>query len=203
MNVLPGVVVMQTLIMGVTSLYQVMSHKRSALLTQIWAYPYQNGRMQVVFARVTNHLIYYNTSDLYLLGLATGTLTTESIANLMCCAFAFSYSFVNLAKARSRDQKLDRHFRLTWGSDANLHCNCRVEQSSRASPKSVSFTDPENVLGFDVAVDMTSALEMRKPSHHLRRDRSDHPLQHDAVVLWQLRKQLIERSQGTELEHDT
>jgi len=112
-SVLPGVIVMQNLIMGVISLYQVMSHKRSVLLTQIWAYRCQNGRMQVVYlAQVTYHLIY--TSDLYLLGLATGTLTTESIANLMCCAFAFSYSFVNLVKARSGDQKLDRHFRLTW-----------------------------------------------------------------------------------------
>lgn len=34
--------------------------------------------------------------------------------NLTCCIFAFSYAFVNLAKARSGDQQLDRHFRLTW-----------------------------------------------------------------------------------------
>ncbi|KAE8903882.1 hypothetical protein PF005_g319 [Phytophthora fragariae] len=37
-SVLPGVVVMQILLMGIISLYQTMSHKRSVLLTQIWAY---------------------------------------------------------------------------------------------------------------------------------------------------------------------
>ncbi|KAE9305851.1 hypothetical protein PR003_g21385 [Phytophthora rubi] len=101
------------LLMGVISLYQVMSHKRSVLLTQIWAYRCQNGRMQIVYlAQISYHLIY--NSDLYMLGLATGTLTGESIANLMCCFFAFSYSFINLVKARSGDQNLDRHFRLVW-----------------------------------------------------------------------------------------
>ncbi|GMF36875.1 unnamed protein product [Phytophthora lilii] len=112
-SVLPGIVVMQILLMGVISLYQVMSHKRSVLLTQIWAYRCQNGRMQVVYlAQISYHLIY--NSDLYMLGLATATLTDESIANLTCCFFAFSYSFINLVKARSGDQQLDRHFRLTW-----------------------------------------------------------------------------------------
>ncbi|KAI9984472.1 hypothetical protein PInf_005825 [Phytophthora infestans] len=110
---LPGIVVMQMLIMGRISLYQVMSHKRSVLLTQIWAYRCQNGRMQVVYlAQITYHLVY--NSDLYMLGLATGMLTIESVMNLTCCIFAFSYAFVNLAKARSGDQQLDRHFRLTW-----------------------------------------------------------------------------------------
>ncbi|ETN21615.1 hypothetical protein PPTG_01757 [Phytophthora nicotianae INRA-310] len=112
-SVLPGVVVGQILLMGVVSLYQVMSHKRSVLLTQIWAYRCQNGRMQVIYlAQISYHLLY--NSDLYMLGLATGTLTGESIANLTCCVFAFSYSFVNLMKARSGDQQLDRHFRLIW-----------------------------------------------------------------------------------------
>ncbi|OWZ13392.1 hypothetical protein PHMEG_00013295 [Phytophthora megakarya] len=112
-NVLPGLVVGQILIMGVVSLYQVMSHKRSVLLTQIWAYRCQNGRMQVVYlAQIIYHLVFY--SDLYMLGLATGTLTNESISNLTCCFFAFSYSFINLVKARSGDQQLDRHFRLIW-----------------------------------------------------------------------------------------
>ncbi|GMF31452.1 unnamed protein product [Phytophthora fragariaefolia] len=41
-SVLPGIVVMQLLLMGVISLYQVMSHKRSVLLTQVWAYRCQN-----------------------------------------------------------------------------------------------------------------------------------------------------------------
>ncbi|KAE8958793.1 hypothetical protein PR001_g30938 [Phytophthora rubi] len=42
----------------VADLYQVMTHKRSVLLTQIWAYRCQNGRMQVVYlAEVTYHLI--------------------------------------------------------------------------------------------------------------------------------------------------
>ncbi|KAL4178217.1 hypothetical protein KRP22_003139 [Phytophthora ramorum] len=112
-SVLPGVVVMQMLLMGIISLYQVMSHKRSVLLTQIWAYRCQNGFMQVVyFAQICYHLIY--NSDLYMLGLATGTLTGESIANLTYCFFAFSYSLVNLIKARSGDQLLDRDFRLVW-----------------------------------------------------------------------------------------
>ncbi|ETL38388.1 hypothetical protein L916_10025 [Phytophthora nicotianae] len=112
-NLLPGLVVGQILLMGVVSLYQVMSHKRSVLLTQIWAYRCQNGRMQVVYlGQIIYHLVFY--SDLYMLGLATGTLTGESLANLTCCFFAFSYSFINLLKARSGDQQLDRHFRLTW-----------------------------------------------------------------------------------------
>ncbi|KAE9063888.1 hypothetical protein PF010_g15131 [Phytophthora fragariae] len=112
-SVLPGVVVAQILLMGVISLYQVMSHKRSVLLTQIWAYRCQNGRMQVLYlAQITYHLVY--NSDLYWLGLATGTLTEESIANIACCFFAFSYSFVNLMRARSGNQQLDRNFRLTW-----------------------------------------------------------------------------------------
>ncbi|EGZ13779.1 hypothetical protein PHYSODRAFT_547229, partial [Phytophthora sojae] len=112
-NLLPGIVVTQILLMGVVSLYQVMPHRRSVLLTQIWAYRCQNGRMQIVYlAQITYHF-YYN-SDLYMLGLATGTLTGESIANLTCCFFTFSYSFVNMVKARSGDQQLDRHYRLIW-----------------------------------------------------------------------------------------
>uniref|UniRef100_H3GIG6 Uncharacterized protein n=1 Tax=Phytophthora ramorum TaxID=164328 RepID=H3GIG6_PHYRM len=88
-SVLPGFVVMQIFIMGI------------------------NGKTQVVYlAQVAYHLIY--NSDLYLIGFSTGTLTTESLANLTCCFYAFSYSFINLAKSRSGDQQLDRHFRLTW-----------------------------------------------------------------------------------------
>ncbi|KAE9277974.1 hypothetical protein PF001_g25387 [Phytophthora fragariae] len=113
LSVLPGMVVLQMLLMGMISLYQVMSHKRSVLLTQIWAYRCQNGRMQVFYlAQVTYHLAH--NSDTYYLGLVTGTLTVESLANLTFSFFAFSYSFVNLLKARSGVQKLDRHFRLTW-----------------------------------------------------------------------------------------
>ncbi|KAJ8563893.1 hypothetical protein ON010_g7456 [Phytophthora cinnamomi] len=112
-SILPGLVVTQLLAIGIVSLYQVMSHKQSVLLTEIWAYRCQNGVMQVLYlAQVTYHLVY--NSDLYLLGLATGTLTTESIANLTCSFYAFSYSFINLVKARSGDQRLDRRFRLTW-----------------------------------------------------------------------------------------
>lgn len=104
---------LQMLIMGIVGLYQIMSHRRSVLLTQIWAYRCQNGHMQVVYlAQVTYHLIY--NSDAYFLGLTTGTLTTESLANLVFCFFVFSYCSINLAKARSGDQRLDRHFRLTW-----------------------------------------------------------------------------------------
>ncbi|RLN91851.1 hypothetical protein BBJ28_00015961 [Nothophytophthora sp. Chile5] len=113
LNILPGMVVVQILLMGVISLYQVMSHKRSVLLAQIWAYRCQNGRMQVMYlAQVTYHLVY--CSDLYYLGFTTGTLSTESMANLTFSFFAFSYSFINLLKARSGEQQLDRHFRLTW-----------------------------------------------------------------------------------------
>lgn len=112
-NILPTLVVAQILLMGIVSFYQVMSHKRSVLLTQIWAYRCQNGHMQVVYlAQIIYHLVFY--SDLYMIGMATGTLTGESIANLTCCTFAFSYSFINLLKARSGEQRLDRNFRLTW-----------------------------------------------------------------------------------------
>ncbi|KAJ8531695.1 hypothetical protein ON010_g14266 [Phytophthora cinnamomi] len=112
-NILPALVVAQILLMGIVCFYQVMPHKRSVLLTQIWAYRCQNGHMQVVYlAQIIYHLVFY--SDLYMIGLATGTLTGESIANLTCCTFAFSYSFINLLKARSGSQQLDRHFRLTW-----------------------------------------------------------------------------------------
>ncbi|GMF11394.1 unnamed protein product [Phytophthora lilii] len=124
-SILPGLVVMQIFIMGNLSLYQVMSHKRSVLLTQIWAYRCQNGRMQVLYlAQIAYHLFY--NSDLYLLGLATGTLTTVSIANLTCSLYAFSYSFINLAKARSGDQRLDRHFRLTWETMQVVITGCVV-----------------------------------------------------------------------------
>ncbi|RLN81918.1 hypothetical protein BBJ28_00024674 [Nothophytophthora sp. Chile5] len=113
LSVLPGMVVLQMLLMGIISLYQIMSHKRSVLLTQIWAYRCQNGRMQVLYlGQITYHLAH--NSDLYYLGLVTGTLTVESLANLTFSFFAFSYSFVNLLKARSGVQQLDRHFRLTW-----------------------------------------------------------------------------------------
>ncbi|ETO67562.1 hypothetical protein F444_15530 [Phytophthora nicotianae P1976] len=113
LSVLPGMVVLQMLLMGMISLYQIMSHKRSVLLTQIWAYRCQNGRMQVFYlGQVTYHLA--RNSDTYYLGLVTGTLTVESLANLTFSFFAFSYSFINLLKARSGVQKLDRHFRLTW-----------------------------------------------------------------------------------------
>ncbi|RLN94100.1 hypothetical protein BBJ28_00020240 [Nothophytophthora sp. Chile5] len=113
LSVLPGVAVLQILLMGLISLYQIMSHKRSVLLTQIWAYRCQNGRMQVLYlAQITYHLVY--NSDLYYVGLVTGTLTIESVANLTFSFFVFSYSFINLLKARSGEQQLDRYFRLTW-----------------------------------------------------------------------------------------
>ncbi|KAE8907227.1 hypothetical protein PF003_g9133 [Phytophthora fragariae] len=124
-SVLPGLVVMQIFVMGIVSLYEVMSHKRSVLLTQIWAYRCQNGTTQVMYlAQISYHLIY--NSNLYLLGFSTGTLTTESLANLTCCFYAFSYSFVNLAKSRSGDQQLDRHFRLTWEATQVVITACVV-----------------------------------------------------------------------------
>ncbi|GMF37539.1 unnamed protein product [Phytophthora lilii] len=123
-SVLPGLV-MQIFVMGIVSLYEVMSHKRSVLLTQIWAYRCQNGRSQVIYlAEVAYHLIY--SSGLYMLGFSTGTLTTESLANLTCCFYAFSYSFINLAKSRSGDQQLDRHFRLTWEATQVVITACVV-----------------------------------------------------------------------------
>jgi hypothetical protein len=106
-------VVSQILLMGVISLYQVMSHKRSVLLAQIWAYRCQNGRMQPFYlAQVTYHLAF--NSNMYYLGLSTGTLSTASVLNLSLCFFAFAYSTVNLLKARSGEQVLDRDFRLPW-----------------------------------------------------------------------------------------
>jgi hypothetical protein len=113
LSVLPCVVVSQILLMGVISLYQVMSHKRSVLLAQIWAYRCQNGRMQPFYlAQVTYHLAF--NSNMYYLGLSTGTLSTASVLNLSLCFFAFAYSTVNLLKARSGEQVLDRDFRLPW-----------------------------------------------------------------------------------------
>ncbi|KAL4107017.1 hypothetical protein PRIC1_005052 [Phytophthora ramorum] len=51
-------------------LYQVMSHKRSVILAQIWAYRCQNGRMQPFYlAQVTYHLAF--NSNMYYLGLST------------------------------------------------------------------------------------------------------------------------------------
>ncbi|KAK1943694.1 hypothetical protein P3T76_005090 [Phytophthora citrophthora] len=124
-SVLPGIVVMQIFVMGMVSLYEVMSHKRSVLLTQIWAYRCQNGKTQVLYLGQVAYHLFYN-SDLYLLGFSTGTLTTESIANLTCCFYAFSYSFINLAKSRSGDQQLDRHFRLTWEATQVVITACVV-----------------------------------------------------------------------------
>ncbi|EGZ13591.1 hypothetical protein PHYSODRAFT_514386 [Phytophthora sojae] len=105
-SILPGLVVLQIFVMGNLILYQ-------------------NGRMQVLYlAQIGYHLLL--NSDLYLIGFATGTLTTESIANLTSCFFAFSYSFVNLAKARSGDQRLDRHFRLIWETMQVIITGCVV-----------------------------------------------------------------------------
>ncbi|RLN72416.1 hypothetical protein BBJ28_00024848 [Nothophytophthora sp. Chile5] len=123
LSVLPGMVVLQMLLMGLISMYQIMSHKRSVLLTQIWAYRCQNGRMQVVYlAQITYHLVV--NSDIYYLGLATGTLTPESMANLTFSFFVFSYTYINLAKARSGEQQLDRHFRLTWETMQIIITSC-------------------------------------------------------------------------------
>ncbi|KAL3673129.1 hypothetical protein V7S43_002424 [Phytophthora oleae] len=72
----------------------------------------RTGRCKWYLAQVTYHLAF--SSDLYYLGLATGTLTVESIVNLTFSFFVFSYTYINLLKARSGEQQLDRHFRLTW-----------------------------------------------------------------------------------------
>lgn len=53
-------------------------------------------------------------------------MTTESLANLTCCFYAFSYSFINLAKSRSGDQQLDRHFRLIWEATQVVITACTV-----------------------------------------------------------------------------
>ncbi|GMF40061.1 unnamed protein product [Phytophthora lilii] len=113
LSVLPVMVVAQILLMGVVSLYQVMSHQRSVLLTQVWAYRCQNGRMQPIYlAQISYHLAF--NSNLYYLGLATGTLSTASVVNLTLSFFAFNYSFINLIRARLGEQILDRHFRIPW-----------------------------------------------------------------------------------------
>ncbi|KAG6972366.1 hypothetical protein JG688_00004031 [Phytophthora aleatoria] len=113
LSMLPGAIVAQILSMGIVSLYQVMSSKRSVLLTQIWAYQCQNGRMQAAYlAQVMYHFAF--NSDMYYLGLSTGTLSSASIMNLALSFFAFSYSFINVIKARSGEQALDRDFRLLW-----------------------------------------------------------------------------------------
>ncbi|KAI9985916.1 hypothetical protein PInf_024707 [Phytophthora infestans] len=113
LSMLPGAIVAQILLMGIVSLYQVMSSKRSVLLSQIWAYRCQNGRMQAAYlAQVMYHFAF--NSDMYYLGLSTGTLSSASIMNLALSFFAFSYSFINVIKARAGEQALDRDFRLLW-----------------------------------------------------------------------------------------
>ncbi|ETP42331.1 hypothetical protein F442_10752 [Phytophthora nicotianae P10297] len=113
LSMLPGAIVAQILLMGIISLYQVMSSKRSVLLTQIWAYRCQNGRMQIAYlAQVMYHFAF--NSDMYYLGLSTGTLSSASIMNLALSFYAFSYSFINVIKARTGEQELDRGFRLLW-----------------------------------------------------------------------------------------
>jgi len=99
--------------MGMVSLYQTMAHKRSVLLTQIWAYRCQTGRMQLWYlVQISYHLVY--NSDLYYLGLTTGTLSIESIGNLTMSFFGFTYTLINLVKPRAGAQRLDRFFRLMW-----------------------------------------------------------------------------------------
>lgn len=113
MSVLPGLVVMQILVMSILSMYQVMGQKKSVLLSQIWAYRCQNGRMQAVYLlQIAYHL--YQLSDIYYLALGTGTMSIEAAWNLTFCVLAFSYSFVNILKSRTGEQQLDRYFRLTW-----------------------------------------------------------------------------------------
>jgi hypothetical protein len=114
LSVLPAVVTAQLFVMGFVSLYQIMSHRRSVLLTQIWAFRCQNGNMQLVYlAQVTYHLAY--NSDSYYLGLITGTLSVGSLANLTLSVFVFSYAFINVLKGRvTPSPRLEGHFRLTW-----------------------------------------------------------------------------------------
>lgn len=113
LSALPNIVVIQVLAMGVVSLYETMARRRSVLLTQIWAYRCQTGHQQVVYlAQIIYHL--FTTSDRYYLGLMTGTLSPESLANLTFCFFVFSYTLINLLRARTGEQQLDRYFRLTW-----------------------------------------------------------------------------------------
>jgi hypothetical protein len=113
MSVLPGLVVMQILVMSMLSMYQVMGQKQSVILSQIWAYRCQNGRMQAVYLlQIAYHL--YQSSDIYYLALGTGTMSIEAAWNLTFCVLAFSYSFVNILKSRTGEQQLDRYFRLSW-----------------------------------------------------------------------------------------
>ncbi|KAE9268357.1 hypothetical protein PF008_g31143, partial [Phytophthora fragariae] len=136
LSVLPGIVMVQMLLMRVISLYQMMIHKRSVLLTQIRAYRCQNSRMQVVYlAEVTYHLIF--RSDLYYLGLATGTLTVEVVANLTFSFFVLPY--INLLKAHSGGQQLDRHFRLTWETMQILITPCITALLMTVRETSLSF----------------------------------------------------------------
>ncbi|GMF34681.1 unnamed protein product [Phytophthora fragariaefolia] len=113
MSVLPGIVVMQILLMSMLSMYQVMGQKQAVLLSQIWAYRCQNGRMQAMYLlQIAYHL--YRESDTYYLALGTGTMSVECVWNLTFCVMAFAYSFVNIVKSRTGEQQLDRHFRLSW-----------------------------------------------------------------------------------------
>ncbi|KAG3064741.1 hypothetical protein PI125_g24136 [Phytophthora idaei] len=110
LSVLPGVVVIQIIFMGIVSLYQVMSPALCAANSNMGV---SMPRMQLIyFAQITYHLAF--NSNLYYLGLSTGTLSTASVVNLTLSFFAFNYSFINLIRARSGDQVLDRHFRIPW-----------------------------------------------------------------------------------------
>ncbi|ETN08018.1 hypothetical protein PPTG_23124 [Phytophthora nicotianae INRA-310] len=98
LSMLPGAI--EILLMGIISLYQVMLSKRSVLLTQIWAYRCQNGRMQIAYlAQVMYHFLL--NSNMY-----WTFHRNPSIVNLALRYYAFSYSFINEIKASAENYKI-------------------------------------------------------------------------------------------------
>eukprot|EP00644_Phytophthora_capsici_P015255 jgi/Phyca11/534456/estExt2_fgenesh1_pg.C_PHYCAscaffold_240009 len=95
LSVLPGMVTVQMLLMGIISLYQIMSHKQSVLLTQIWAYRCQNGRMQVLYlAQVTYHLIY--NSDFWIVDYNGQLLRKTTVLGKKYCGLHDSCFLMNV-----------------------------------------------------------------------------------------------------------
>ncbi|KAF1783540.1 P-loop containing nucleoside triphosphate hydrolase [Phytophthora cactorum] len=153
MSILPGIVIMQILLMSMLSMYQVMSQKQSVLLSQIWAYRCQNGRMQAMYLlQIAYHL--YRESDTYYLALGTGTMSVECVWNLTFCVMAFSYSFVNIVKSRTGEQQLDRHFRLSWEMP-QLHLRDQLQNAAPVYPVGAEvckLTDSCVVFSVNIAV---------------------------------------------------
>ncbi|KAJ8533270.1 hypothetical protein ON010_g13983 [Phytophthora cinnamomi] len=75
----------------------------------------------------------------YYFGLSTGTLSPASVVNLTLSYVTFTYSFVNLIKARTGEQLLNRDFRVLWDI---------VQQTATVSMAAVLFSLQLTSLAF-------------------------------------------------------